>query len=274
MKTVKTILALFLAVSVSGNDGAYLTRGGVIYPTVESKISLEKEVLSFSVQNKICIVDIVFEFNNPENADRKLLVGFQAPSATGDVKEAIFNTNQISDFEIIANGQKTPYALKAAKCANCELKELKDVHFTQSSTGVFVYLFEVTFKPGKNQINHSYSFPASSNVSFSQMYNYILTTGAKWAGGTINDLTVQIDLGANSYFYVLDIFGENANWSVIGDGQVTGNKFQYWEQGFAKMINIRTGKLQIEVKDFTPTKNVEFGIVSDHWPFQLVTEAK
>jgi len=98
MKAIKTILALLIAVSVFGNDGAYLTRGGVIYPTLESKISLEKEVLSFNVQDKICNVDIVFEFNNPENVERKLLIGFQAPSATG-VKDEIANTNQISDFK-------------------------------------------------------------------------------------------------------------------------------------------------------------------------------
>jgi len=272
MKAIKTILVLFLSASVFGNDGAYLTRGGVIYPTVESKISLKKEVLSFSVQDKICNVDIVFEFDNPESVERKLLVGFQAPSATGDVKETIFNTNQIYDFTIIANGENVQHKLMAAKCADCKLKEPKDIQFTFEQNGVFVYLFEITFRPGKNQINHSYSFPASSSVTFDQIYNYILTTGAKWAGGTINDLTVQIDLGPNSDFYVLDIFGESANWSVIGDGQVTNKKFDYWGKGFAHIVNIQSGKLQIGVKDFTPTKNIEFGIVNNHYPFDYVTE--
>src|SRR5690606_6239092 len=123
---ITTILTLILTISVYGNDGVYLTRGGVIYPTKESKISLDREVLSFSVQDKICRVDILFEFNNTENVERKLMIGFQAPTAVGDVSDNISNTNQIADFKILANGQILPYSLKAAECEDCELKEPKD----------------------------------------------------------------------------------------------------------------------------------------------------
>ncbi|HNM27850.1 MAG TPA: hypothetical protein PKL15_20555, partial [Saprospiraceae bacterium] len=80
-----TIFLLFLALSAWGNDGVYLTRGGVIYPVNESNISLDREVLCFTVKDKACSVDILFEFNNPDKTDRKLLIGFQAPMAYGDV---------------------------------------------------------------------------------------------------------------------------------------------------------------------------------------------
>ncbi|GGD36366.1 hypothetical protein GCM10011343_27790 [Flavobacterium orientale] len=264
MKTaITTILTLILTISVYGNDGVYLTRGGVIYPTKESKISLDREVLSFSVQDKICRVDILFEFNNPENVERKLMIGFQAPTAVGDVSENSSNTNQIADFIILANGQILPYQLKAAECEDCELKEPKDFQFSQFEQGVFVYLFELTFKPGLNKINHSYSFPASSNVEFDQFYNYILTTGAKWAGGTIKNLTINFDLGSNKYFYVNDIFGENANWSIIGSGKVTGKKFDNNEDN-GRMVRILSGRLQIEVSNFKPEKNIEFGIICEN----------
>jgi len=117
MKTaITTILTLIVTISAFGNDGVYLTRGGIIYPTKESKISLNREVLSFSVQDKVCRVDILFEFNNPENVDRKLIIGFQAPIAVGDVSDSISNTNQIADFKILANGQINLYKLKAAEC--------------------------------------------------------------------------------------------------------------------------------------------------------------
>jgi hypothetical protein len=57
------------------------------------------------------------------------------------------------------------------------------------------------------------------------MYNYILTTGSKWADGTIKDLTVEIDMGGNSYFYVKDIFGKSASWNILGTGKVTSKRY-------------------------------------------------
>jgi len=272
------ILSIYISVItvfVSGNDGRYFTRGGVIYPTNESKISLDREILTFSVQEKTCNVDILFEFNNPDNVDRKLLIGFQAPTASGDISPEIYNINQISDFKIISNGQLLPYTVKAAERKNGEfgeLKEPKDVRFSIENHGVFVFLFDFTFKPGKNQINHSYSFPASSNVLFNQIYNYILTTGSKWADETIKNLTVQFDLGKNKYFYVNDVFGKNANWSIIGSGKVTNKKIDFIKESSGRMIRILSGKLQIDAKDFKPTENIEFGIISEDFfdfPFRF-----
>jgi hypothetical protein len=259
---ITTILILLFEIFSYGNDGSYLTHGSVIYPIKENKISLDKEILSFSVRDKICQVDILFEFNNPDNIDRKVLMGFQAPTAVGDVPDELSNTNQIFDFRIIANEKILPYTIKAAECEDCELKEPKDFHFLQDYPGILVYLFEFTFKPGINKINHSYAFPASTDVYIEQLYNYILTTGAKWAGGTIKNFTVQFDLGPNKYFYVEDIFGKNANWSIIGSGKVTHKKFDYNYDDSCRLVRVLSGKLQIETKDFKPTKNIEFGIIS------------
>lgn len=262
--TLSTILVLILALTSFANDGVYLTNGSVIYPINETKISLEKEILSFTVNNRETYVDIQFQFFNPESTDRKLLIGFQAPTAGGDVSDSISNLNQISNFTIIQDGQILPYQLKATECEDCDLKDPKDFHFSQVEPGVFVFLFEITFKPGLNQINHSYSFPASENVVFDQIYRYILTTGSKWAGGTIKDLTVNIDMGHNQYFYVYDIFGENAKWSIIGTGIVTNAKFDYIDQDSCRMIRTLSGELQITVKNFEPTNNMEFGIINEH----------
>jgi hypothetical protein len=265
MKTIITIVVFtILKFSVFGNDGIYLTRGGIIYPTKETKISLDKEILSFTVRDKVAQVDIQFEFNNLENVERKLLVGFQAPSAAGDVSNQISNTNQISNFQILNGGQILAYQLKVAECEDCELKEPKAFHFPQGEMGVFVFLFEVTFKPGINKINHSYSFPASSNVVMNQFYNYILTTGAKWANGIIKELILHVDMGTNKYFYVSDIFGQKANWSIIGSGKVTNKKFDYIGNDSCRMVRVLSGKLQISIKDFKPIKNIEFGIINEY----------
>lgn len=263
-------LLLNLSMSSFGNDGVYLTKGGLIYPTQETKISLEKEILTFKVRDHIAYVSIQFEFNNPETIDRKLLVGFQAPTAEGDVPDSLSNTNQIKDFIIIQSGTILPYTLKSADCDTCELKDPTEIHFSQFNTGLFVFLFEITFKPGMNRLDHSYNFPASHNVAFDQFYKYILTTGSKWAGEKIKELTVNIDMGQNKYFYVNDIYGRSADWSVIGTGKLTDEKFDYVDADTCRMVRTLSGYLQIKVTDFQPIKNIEFGIVSDHsfavWP--------
>ncbi len=265
MRIVFSILTtLCFTFPIFGNDGTYLTRGSVIYPTKETTISMDKEILSFTVAERFAYVNIQFEFNNPEDSERKLLIGFQAPTAAGDVSSKMSNSNQIIDFTIVQNGKILPYELKAAECEDCELKKTENFHFSQSETGIFVFLFEVTFKPGLNTINHSYKFPASRNTSFEQFYNYILTTGSKWASGKIKDLTVEIDMGQNQYFYVHDIFGNTANWSIIGTGKITKKEFNYIDDNNCRMIKILSGRLQIKVKNFQPTKNIEFGVINRH----------
>ncbi|MGB0868907.1 MAG: YARHG domain-containing protein [Flavobacteriales bacterium] len=263
MKKILFILLVSILIgTVRGNDGVYLTHGGMIYPTKETKISMDKEILSFTVKNRMAYVDIQFQFNNPEEIDRKLMIGFQAPSGEGDISDSLSQSNQIKNFTIVQNGQILRYKLKAAECEECELKKPKDFHFSQFESGVFVFLFEITFKPGINQINHSYSFPASNNVAMDQFYNYILTTGSKWAGSKIKDLTINIDMGQNKYFYVNDIFGKAAKWSIVGSGKVTNDRFDYQESNSCRMVRTLNGYLQIKVQDFRPTKNIEFGIVN------------
>jgi hypothetical protein len=90
-----------------------------------------------------------------------------------------------------------------------------------------------------------------------------LTTGSKWADGTIKNLTVNFDLGQNKYFYINDIFGKDANWSIIGIGKVTNSKFKDGEDS-SRMVRIITGRLQIDVIEFRPLKNIEFGIIFDN----------
>lgn len=262
-KALFNLFSFLLTFAAYANDGIYLTHGGAIYPIKESKIKLDREILSFSVKDKICSVNILFEFNNPENIDRKLMIGFQAPTAVGDVSDNLANTNQITDFKIISNGQILPYSLKAAECEDCELNDPDKMNFTQSEQGIFVYLFEATFKPGINKINHSYTFPASMNVMYNQFYSYILTTGSKWAGGSIGHLTVNFDIGDNQYFYVNNIFGKQADWSIIGTGKVTDKYFEN-DITTGRMVRILSGILQIDVPDFSPPNNIEFGIICEN----------
>jgi hypothetical protein len=255
-------IILIVCISVKANDGAYLSRGSVIYPINETKISLKKEILSFNVVDRVSQVNIYFEFFNPEQTERKILVGFQAPYPSGDLSYSLSSNTLISDFKVIKDGSLLPYKIKYSKCENCELKDTLILQ-NPEEYGIYVYLFEVNFKPGKNIVFHSYDFPASRNVVADQIYRYILTTGSKWAGDSIKDFTLQIDMGKNSYFYVNDIFPKNAEWTIVGTGKIgqTNTSRPYW---VFKMVRILSGKLEISAKDFIPTNNLDFGIAGPY----------
>jgi len=260
MKKQLLILLIFFTYVLSGNDGAYRSSGGIIYPINEEVIILEKEILSFKVEGDICHVNIQFTFNNPLKENKKVLTGFQAPEPSGDIDEKE-KVNRIENFKIFFENKLLPYTIKWAYEEDGQLYTEKN--FTkqedEENYGIYVYLFEIDFKPGKNIINHSYSFPASSNVVFQREFSYILKTGAKWADKQIKDLTLEIDMGDNQYFFVRDIFGSEAEWSIVGVGKMKNNNVN----DFFKMIRILSGKLNIKVKNLSPTENIHFGIVSN-----------
>ena len=263
MKFIYTFLFVLLSSNLSANDGAYYTGGGTIFPMKESKIVMDKEILSFKVINSECYVTVHFEFFNPEAVKRKLLVGFQAPQAYGDVNEDEIKHPQIFDFKVSQDNTLLPYQLKTADCEDCPLHEEQTISSHQAGLNIFVYLFEIDFKPGTTVIDHSYRFKASTSVMTNQFYNYILKTGSKWAGEKIKDLIVNIDPGNDRYFYVSDIFGNEAAWSVQGIGKTTSGVYNNYETD-CRMVRILSGSLQIHCSDWNPQQNLEFGIINEH----------
>jgi hypothetical protein len=265
-----TMILIIMCLSSKANDGWYRSTGGIIYPINETKISIEKEILSFKISDRNAQVNVYFEFFNPDQIDRKALIGFQAPYPSGDSHDLI-SANLISNFQVIKNGAILPYSIKAAKCENCELIDTSSMVISDSP-GVFVYLFEVTFKPGLNIITHSYDFPASKNLRLDQIYRYILRTGSKWAGGLIKDFTLQIDMGKNSYFYVKDIFPKSSEWTIIGTGKITGKYFLYNNSWEVRMVRILSGILEISVKNYKPTDFLDFGVLLGYSFFDLLID--
>jgi hypothetical protein len=250
----------FICLMTSANDGAYKSIGGLIYPLNETQISIDKEILSFNIIDKVAQVNVYFEFFNPEQNKRKMLIGFQAPFPSGDAYQ-LLPENLISNFRVFSDGTLIQYTIKVADCEDCELKDTAALKFLtdEEHAGVFVYLFEVIFKPGINIISHSYNFPASNNVMFNEIYRYIITTGSKWAGGTIKDFTLKIDLNKDTYIYVNDIFPSSAKWTIIGTGKIgeINSDRTYW---IHRMVRTVSGKLEISAKDFSPKENIDFGI--------------
>lgn len=253
------LLSHLLAALAGANDGVYRSSGGVLRPIHETFIRLDHEQLSFTCRDRMARVDVRFAFNNPEPVPRTLQVGFQAPTAY-DPTTAGAITNRIRDFRVMHGGALLPYRLMAAECEDCPLQDTAALRFSLEQGGVYVYLFEITFQPGLNAVQHSYSFEASSGVMNEQDYSYILTTGAKWAGGRIGMLEVDIDLGTNVHFRVNDVFGDQAEWAVVGTGAVAPKA----SDADARFVRLLSGKLRITTRELRPTSNIGFGLESSH----------
>lgn len=223
----------------------------------ETRIALKREFLSFTCREDNALVNVLFEFFNPDPEARTLTVGFQSPSAYspgGDDAEHM--ELPITDLRIMNDGRLLPYRIMMAKNEDAPLVDLGTLTFTMDERGIFVYLFEMTFKPGVNKVQHSYRHRAGSSVMNDRFYSYILTTGAKWAGGTIGDLTFEMDMGPNSRFQVDDVFGPNANWSVAGIGSVGPSSTGYAEEPGTRIVRVLDGKLIVTVRDLSPKNNI------------------
>lgn len=245
----------------SANDGVYFTNGGVIFPIHETDIQLKSEHLHFNCLQNEAEISIHFSFFNPSDKAKKVLVGFQAPLPGGGdfhfSEDEVKNINQfIKSFKILNRGEILPYQLKKAECKDCPLKDSKG-EFTAddfNSEIVFVYLFEITFQPGENNIHHSYSMLAHNDIYTGWHYDYILTTGAKWAGSQIEDFTLSIAPGKNSFFRIADVFGTNADWSITGIGKIFNDRGE-------KRVRILNGQLMVKVKNFTPRSDISFSSI-------------
>lgn len=261
-----SICFISISSSLIANDGIYISGGGQIYPVKESSISMDKEILSFVVRNQICTVDVYFEFLNPSDKPRKTLVGFQAPFPIGDFQLDNKSKIHIKNFKVNVNNLDLPVEIKAASCEDCPLVALDKVNFSEDNYGaIYVFLFEVTFKPGLNIVKHTYNFPASKGVYLNQSYNYILNTGSKWANGTIKDFELNIDLGSNRTIFVHDVFPKSAKWTTIGEGKIIkSEKLHHPPNLSQKWVRINQGTLKIHVKDFHPVGNIDFGIYNIH----------
>ena len=76
------VLALLFVMScatVKANDGVYYVSGNHLVPMQETDISVRKEVLTIYLQNDgFAYVDVSYEFWNPGNTTKKILMGFEA----------------------------------------------------------------------------------------------------------------------------------------------------------------------------------------------------
>jgi hypothetical protein len=266
---MKTTALFFLSMLLIGasvaNDSVYHGSGGALYPIKETRIEMKREFLSFTCREGYAEVNVLFEFFNPDDVERKLTVGFQSPSAyLPSDDEVEMSAPPIYDLQIMNDGRLLPYRIMMAEDDESSLVDLGKLTFNMENSGLFVYLFEMTFKPGTNVVQHAYRFRAGGSVMGEQYFPYILKTGAKWAGGKITDFTFELDLDRHSRFAVSDVFGANANWSVVGLGRIGEPHGLSIHGPGERVVSILQGKLVVTARDLGPTDNINVTGVPGH----------
>lgn len=255
--TTFIILLLVFCITLTANDGSFYASGNNLIPLQETRISLTKEVLKFHVkQFNMLYVDVYFEFYNPDE-EKKLIVGFVTPPASGDVSENEENHPNINDFSVMVNDTKLPFKVK-------RMKETSFKSDLNSNTNDFVYYFEVTFKKGLNIIKHTYKYKANSSVEAYRGFDYQITTGKRWANKKINDFELRIHLD-NGIFYIpasLTKGNKNINWKIKGSGVFKeGTEMPFFDQGTIpyKYVHLNSGYIYFNETNFTPDFDIHFG---------------
>lgn len=108
------------------------------------------------------------------------------------------------------------------------------------------YSFKMRFIHGMNTLHHSYSI--NGEISFdplSYILKYKLTTGGNWAGGTIGNLTIDVNFNVPIFLAVANSFFEKQ-----GDFHEGTNSYgkAYWFS--------RTGKLHFSEKMYKPKEDL------------------
>ena len=250
------ILLLFYGCNAFANDGAFYMNGNHLIPIVESEISVKKEVLTIKrIANDYLQITVSYIFNNPNEA-KNILVGFEAPSPSGDVNGTPIDGKHpyISNFSVKLNGVNLAYKTalvtdkeyyKGGKIISKSVEEAMGEYFSENDADFYyVYHFNAAFKKGLNTIVHTYNFKLSSSVMEMYSFGYILTAANRWANNGIDDFTLIIDLGDFQYYEILrSFFTQNSDWML--DGKVIGN-------GNTPKVYVNHGAIIYTKKNFHP----------------------
>lgn len=276
MRHLLISLLLLVTLTAVANDGTYFTSGNQLVPLQETQISVKKEVLTISLRdNGYADVDVYYEFYNPGQVAREVLMGFEAEPPYNDAYEFYPSGVHpyINSFSVEMNGEKISHRNAVAVSNDNELPQIINVNewnfdvdngmgmsLTNKTTGEeksfdYVYYFNARFKPGVNVVHHTYSYCLSVIVGTTWALSYKLSPAARWANKRIDDFTLVIKAENTAKHFIMDkgIFG-------------AGNRFVK-KSGLMKMrtlpsrdnfgegrweIAMRNGAIQMHVANFRP----------------------
>ncbi|NMH87619.1 YARHG domain-containing protein [Flavivirga algicola] len=239
------------------NDGAYYASGNQLIPITETQISISKEVLDVVRSGNYVYVTVDYTFYNP-GPGKKILVGFEAPSPSGDVDGFPKNGAHpyISNFNVKMNGKLLKFETSIVNTENYYVnnkidakteEEVIDNDFnTNEPDFYYVYHFDANFKSGKNKIIHTYRFEISNSILSDYSFDYILTAANRWKNNQIDDFTLNINMGSDEGFNLKNTFFKNKNEWYIQNGRSL-----FSGGDFTKFIT-HTGSISFKRKNFRP----------------------
>lgn len=263
----------FLAYS---NDGAYKGSGNHFIPINETDISIRKEILTIRLSRGNAEVDVYYEMYNPGN-EKTVIVGFEAPSPSGDVGNQLVNKGHpyIRGFNVLVNSKRQDYTINyylddeegSYKSVSLPIFEEHISKYDEPSYQLS-YVFSAKFRHGVNVIKHSYSYDLSGSVQSEFVFSYILTAANRWANNGIDDFTLNIHPGKYRYMYLSStFFSEISSWKVIGNGKLLFGPTPYDEGTEEKSLwcFIKKGYIQFKQKNFHPNGELSFGKPQTWW---------
>ncbi|QCE42739.1 YARHG domain-containing protein [Psychroserpens sp. NJDZ02] len=267
MNIKTTLLIILISVSSFANDGAYYASGNQLIPITETEICITKEILTVlrKIENdeSYVYVTVDYTFFNP-GQEKTILVGFEAPSPSGDVNGYPKNGAHpyISKFDVLMNNGLIPFKTAIVNSENYYVNNTIDSKTEDDVIGedfnandpsfYYVYHFEAKFKPGINTVKHTYRFNMSGSMMEKYNFDYILTAANRWGNNQIDDFTLHIDMGANENFILTNSFFKDKKEWTIDDGRSINYTSDYRDGLYSKFITY-TGGITFKKTNFKPT---------------------
>ncbi len=273
MKKVLFIFIILLTFNLFANDGSYYTSGNHLIPINETDISVKKEILQIIRINENEVKIIVdYDFINPTD-QKEIIVGFEAPSPSGDVNGYPKDGKHpyIKDFTVLMNGSYLTYKTALVMDSNYvkneiikskSIDDIVDENFDENYPNFYyVNYFNATFKKGLNKIKHEYIFKLAGSVETHYSIDYILTAANRWANKQIDDFTLIIDLGDYCDYNInRSFFTGFGGWSQANK-LMDGTGFPYKEIN-TKPMRVFTNEKPIIFKKLNFKPNGELHIYS------------
>ncbi len=263
------VFSALAATSLLANDGVYYTSGNQLIPLLESNISIQKEILTISIQDdKYATVDVYYEFYNPTSSDKTVLMGFEANPPYNDAYEFYPDGKHphILDFTVEMNGEQLSY--KNAVCLENSAEGLNPLDMSkyeitdESMTTVhpkgndtlylpfyYVYYFDATFKPGLNKIHHTYKYKESETVGTAFEIEYKLSPAMRWANHQIDDFTLIIRADNTAKHFIISNENFKSSSWVVTEGMGKQRALDSDSQEFS----LRNGAITWHSTNFKPS---------------------
>ncbi len=286
--TYVILLTILLGYKALANDGVFYAQGNQLVPITETEISVQKEILTVNRVGNHLEVDVYYEFFNPTDRAKDLLVGFEAaPAYPYEGMEDFPEQPHMRHFKVLVNGRQlsyriahvsngyydedadqwveTPYyadgKFKALTRKQCEeaIAEYAEMSYPFN----YVYHFNARFQPGVNIVRHTYEYDMSMSVDQEFFFPYVLTAACRWAGGQIGDFTLRINMGDHESFAVEPtFFADAADWSIDGVGKAEEVEIYGEKQ---PMFHLRKGGISFSRNNFRPEGELRISKPQEIW---------